>query len=142
MTHNNMFGSQYSYSAGTQLYQTACDDKQCDLLQSLVKCHVKRHCTEKYKLNPLAILNKAIYFNQLTTISYRFHLISNNNKTDMHSKLIPPFFSKVINKTHSQLSVVGIYYSHHQMKDIWCTFKAGSLNREKKLSAKIVLKIK
>ena len=27
------------------------------------------------------------------------------------------------------------------MKDIWCTFKAGSLNRENKLSAKIVLKI-
>ena len=65
----------------------------------------------------MAILNKAIYFNQLTTISYRFHLIWNNNKTDMHSKMIPPFFSK----------------------DIWCTFKAGSLNWEKKLLAKTVV---
>ena len=27
------------------------------------------------------------------------------------------------------------------MKDIWCTFKAGSLNWEKKLLAKTVLKI-
>ena len=27
------------------------------------------------------------------------------------------------------------------MKNIWCTFKAGSLNWEKKLSAKTVLKI-
>ena len=65
MTHNNMFGSQYLYFTGTQLYQTACDDKQCDLHQSLVvKCHVKHHCTEKYKLNPLTILKKAIYFSQ------------------------------------------------------------------------------
>ena len=100
MTHNNMFGSQYLYSTGTQLYRTAGDDKQCDLHQSqVVKCHVKRHCTEKYKLNPLAILKKAIYFNQLATISYRIHLISNNNKTDMHSKMTPPFFSKVTDMT-------------------------------------------
>ena len=61
-------------------------------------CHVKHHCTEKYKLNPLAILKKAIYFNQLTTISYRFHLISNNN-IDMHSKMTPPFFSNVTDMT-------------------------------------------
>ena len=65
-----------------------------------VKCHVKRHCTEKYKLNPLAILKKAIYFNQLAAISYRFHLISNNNNIDMHSKMTPPFFSKVTDMTH------------------------------------------
>ena len=101
MTHNNMSGSQYLYSTVTQLYQTACDDKQCDLRQSqVVKCHVKRHWTEKYKLNPLTILKKAICFNQLATISYRIHLISNNNKIDMHSKMTPPFFSKVTDTTY------------------------------------------
>ena len=85
-----MFGSQYLYSTGTQLYQTACDDKQYDT--QVVKCHVKHHCTEKYKLNPLAILKKAIYFNQLVTISYRIHLIS-NNKIDMYSKMTLHFKS-------------------------------------------------
>ena len=92
--NRDMFGSQYICSTGTQLHWTACDDKQL--------CHVKRHCTEKYKLNPLAILNKAIYFNQLATISHRFHLISNNNNTDVHSKMTPPFFSKVTDMTHIQ----------------------------------------
>ena len=38
--NNNMFGSQYLYSAGTQLHQTACDDKQCDLNEPQEKCHV------------------------------------------------------------------------------------------------------
>ena len=63
----------------------------------------------KNKLNPLAILKKAIYFNQLATISYKFHSISNNNKIDMHSKMTPPFFSKVTDMTRIQLSIVGIY---------------------------------
>ena len=47
---------------------------------------------EIYEQKPLVILKKTHLFQSFSNNLSRTHLISNNNKRDMHSKMTPPFF--------------------------------------------------
>ena len=78
----------YLYSTGTQHRNLL----KLLVMTSMVICHQK---IKGYMNTELIILKKTHLFQSFSNNLYRTHLISSNNKRDMHAKMTPPFFFKV-----------------------------------------------